>query len=120
MAEQRILVVDDETMVREAVRLTLSHYGFIVETASSAAEALEKIPQGHFSLVITDLKMPEMTGDELAREIKQREPNMPIILLTGYAPAREPENVDAVILKPFSTADLRNTVIALTSGADKR
>ena len=113
MAEERILVVDDEMMVREAVRLTLSHYGFQVETASSAAEALEKLAQTTVSLVVTDLKMPETSGEELAREIRRRDPLMPIILLTGYPPQLEPVDVDAVILKPFSTADLRTTVVSL-------
>jgi CheY-like chemotaxis protein len=112
MVAQRILVVDDEAMVLDAVRLTLTHYGYRVETASSAAEALAKMPEGNYQLVVTDLKMPCMTGDELAREIKQRHPGIPVILLTGYAPDIPPADVDAILLKPFSTSELRSTVAA--------
>jgi CheY-like chemotaxis protein len=115
MPNKRILVVDDEAMVLDAVRMTLTHYGYSVETASSGAEALEKLLSTNFDLIVTDLKMPGMTGDQLAREVKKRQPDMPVILLTGYPPERQPAEVDAILLKPFSTTDLRATVTALMS-----
>ena len=113
MGEKRILVVDDEGMVLEAVKMTLTHYGYTVETASGAVEALTKFETGPFDLVVSDLKMPGMTGDRLAKEIKQRSPQMPIVLLTGYPPEVYPSNVDAVLLKPFSTLELRSTIAKL-------
>jgi CheY-like chemotaxis protein len=113
MCGNRILVVDDEAMVLESVRMTLTHYGLSVETAPGAREALAKLSTGEYEVLVTDLKMPGMTGDQLAREVKKRYPDMPIILLTGYPPEVRPSNVDAILLKPFSTADLRSTIAAL-------
>jgi CheY-like chemotaxis protein len=116
MPSKRILVVDDEAMVLDAVRITLNHYGYEVETASGGAEALEKLQEATFDLVVTDLKMPSMTGDELAREIKKRQPGLPIVLLTGHSPEVRPPDVDTILMKPFSTVDLWTTVAALTGG----
>jgi len=113
MLAKPILVVDDEGLVLESVRMTLSHYGHSVRTAGSGLEALAKLALEEFALVVTDLKMPGMCGDELARQIKGRWPRLPIILLTGFPPEVKPPGVDVILLKPFSTADLRNTVSRL-------
>jgi len=110
MPAKRILVVDDEDLVLESVRMTLVHYGHSVETAASGAEALAKLAKGEFALVVTDLKMPIMSGDEFARQIKQRWPHLPVILLTGFPPETKPPDVDLILLKPFSTSELRSTV----------
>jgi CheY-like chemotaxis protein len=113
MSEHRILVVDDEAMVLESLRMILAHYGYTVETASSGPEALVKLEHARFGLVVTDRKMPKMTGDHLAALIKQQWPHLPVIMVTGYPPDCKPPGVDAVLLKPFSTAGLRAAVDAL-------
>jgi CheY-like chemotaxis protein len=113
--KKQILVVDDEPMVLDAVRMALIFYGYAVETASSGAEALENLPGVSFDLVITDFNMPGMTGAVLAKEIKKRHPVLPIILLTGYPPPVRPSDVDMVLLKPYSTAGLRSAVESLTA-----
>ncbi len=118
MAAKKILVVDDEAMVLESVQLTLTHLGYGVESASSGVEALEKLTKGTFDLVVTDRRMPGMTGEQLAAEIKKRCPEMPIVLLTGFPPDCQPPEVDTVLMKPFSVADLRNTVLELTKGSE--
>jgi CheY-like chemotaxis protein len=115
MSRKRILVVDDEAMVLDAVRLTLNHYGYMVETASNAADALNKLPGAGFDLLVTDLKMPGMTGDQLAREAKRRYPTLPVILLTGYPPEVYPASIDTLLLKPFSNQELRDAVERLTN-----
>lgn len=115
MAGKNILVVDDEVMVLDAVRLTLTHFSHCVDTATSGAEALAKLQNGTFDLVITDLKMPGMTGEQLASEIKIRKPEVPVILLTGYIPEAQPKSVDLVLLKPFSTQDLKQAIASLTA-----
>jgi two-component system, LuxR family, response regulator FixJ len=120
MAGNRILVVDDEAMVLESLHLTLTHYGFIVETASSGAEALRKLSGARFELVVTDRKMPNMTGDELAAHIKQQDRHMPVMMLTGYPPEQKPAAVDSILLKPFSTAGLKAAVDALVKAHPDR
>lgn len=113
MPGKRILVVDDEAMVLDSLRMTLDHYGYEVETASSGPEALDKLGREEFDVVVTDRKMPDMTGDQLAAFIKQQKPNLPVIMLTGYPPDRRPADVDVIVLKPFSTVGLRATIEAL-------
>jgi two-component system, cell cycle sensor histidine kinase and response regulator CckA len=113
MAGIRILVVDDERMVLESVRMTLVHYGYSVEAACGGPEALAALHSSEFALVITDRKMPGMSGDQLAKEIKAQFPGLPVVLLTGYPPDRKPPGVDVVLLKPFSTQELRGVIEAL-------
>jgi CheY-like chemotaxis protein len=117
MSGKRILVVDDEPMVLESVRITLCHYGYAVVTAGSGLEALEKLRETEFGLMVTDRKMPIMTGEQLAAQVKQSWPGLPIIMLTGFPLETKPEGVDVVLLKPFSTTGLRSAVdVLLTKG----
>jgi CheY-like chemotaxis protein len=113
MSGKHILVVDDEASVIESLRMTLTHYGYAVDTAASAQEALEKLQAAAYRLVVTDRKMPNMTGDQLAACIRRTWPRLPVIMLTGYPPEAKPPGVDAVLLKPFSTAGLRATIEGL-------
>lgn len=107
VSTRRILVVDDEAMVCESVRLLLAYDGHQVETASSGPEAIAKIESGTYDVVFTDFSMPGMKGDELARKIKERDPGKPVILLTAFPPAIQPQAVDLIITKPFYLATLR-------------
>ncbi len=81
----KILVVDDEAPVRDIVRKGLSQMGgYSVEVAQNGVEAIEKIEQDVFDLVLTDLKMPEMDGIELLKTIKGTRPEVMVILMTAY------------------------------------
>jgi CheY-like chemotaxis protein len=95
--------------------MALTLYGYAVDTASSAAEALDKLSAGSFDLVITDFTMPEMNGAALAKEIKERHPALPIILLTACPPRARSADVDLVLAKPYSNSSLRSAVVSLTS-----
>ena len=107
VSSRRILVVDDEAMVCESVRLLLAYDGHQVETASSGPEALAKLETGTFDVVFTDFSMPGMKGDELAQKVKERDPRKPVILLTAFPPSTQPQAVDLIITKPFYLATLR-------------
>jgi DNA-binding NtrC family response regulator len=81
----KILVVDDETPVQEILKKGLSQMGgFSVEVAQNGREAIEKIENDVFDLVLTDMKMPEMDGLELLKTIKGTWPDMMVILITAY------------------------------------
>jgi len=81
----KILVVDDEVSIREMIKKGLSQMGeFNVETAQNGVEAIEKIEKEIFDLVLTDLKMPEMDGLELLKNIKGTRPEVMVILMTAY------------------------------------
>ena len=81
----RILVVDDEAVIREGMRRILEMDGCHVETTSSGRAAIEKIQEQDFDVVITDLKMPGMDGIEVLKTIKVLQPDVPVIVITGYA-----------------------------------
>jgi diguanylate cyclase (GGDEF)-like protein len=82
----RILVVDDDRLIREMTRDALTEEGFLVDTASSGGDALESIEKhGPYAVVITDLSMPEMDGLELMEKVKRAQPRTDVIILTGYA-----------------------------------
>ncbi len=84
MAGKRVLLVDDEELVREMVAYFLSEGDFEIVTAESAKYALDIIDKGNFfDIVVSDMNMPIMTGLEFAQEIKNRDMNLPFILLSG-------------------------------------
>ena len=79
-----ILVVDDEVNIRRGLAMGLVDEGYNVYEASDGLEALKIIASKEVDLVITDLKMPEMTGDELLKQITANYKNIPVIILTGH------------------------------------
>jgi len=117
--QRRILVVDDEPLVCDAIKMMLEFDGHVVETAGSAKAALVLLEKGKFDLVITDFEMPIMKGDELAAVIKSRDPTQPVIMITAYAEmlqaAGKPlTGVDSIISKPFLLEDLREAIAKAT------
>ncbi|MEO8426322.1 MAG: response regulator [Verrucomicrobiota bacterium] len=113
---QHILVVDDEPMVREALKMVLTFEGHTVELASDGPEALQKVAEHKFDIIFTDLKMPQMLGQELARCIKEKDPYQVVVMVTAYAgflsPPQEKKTnpVDFILTKPF---DLETIVSAV-------
>ncbi|EDY16229.1 histidine kinase [Chthoniobacter flavus Ellin428] len=112
----RILVVEDEPLVREVISVYLAEDQHDVTTAENGRVGLEKFKEGTFDLVMTDRAMPEMNGDQLAIEIKKLRPEQPIILLTGFGDlmagsGEQPQGVDLVVSKPFTLATLRNAMV---------
>jgi DNA-binding response OmpR family regulator len=118
VSPKRVLIVDDEPMIREVISMFFEDHGFTVETADDGRSAIEKFRSMPYDLVMTDRAMPEMNGDQLAREIKELHPGTPVILLTGYGEqmnqdGERPPGVDAVVAKPFSTVGLRQVLVDL-------
>ena len=110
-AAYRLLVVDDEAMVRNVTAKLLRLRGHSVEEASGGPEALAKLADHPFDLVVTDLGMPEMSGHELAYRIRQHHPHLRIVLLTGHTDADDKSaNVDVVVKKPFQIDALDATI----------
>ncbi|GAU82605.1 response regulator [Bosea sp. BIWAKO-01] len=114
----RILVVDDEESLRALVARGLTLDGHVCMMAGDGAEALEILmaERGRFDLLLTDIRMPLMDGIALALAAKQEFPDLPIMLMTGYAEQRERAKsleaiVSEVMTKPFTIAELRATVM---------
>jgi CheY-like chemotaxis protein len=116
-----ILVVDDEPLVADTLRLLLGMDNHRVELASDGETALARYEGGRFDLVITDLLMPGMDGLELARLIKARVPEQRILLATGHLEAvsnneKMRQNIDGLLGKPFSQEELREALKAVFPG----
>ena len=118
----RILIVDDEVATCEVLAQRLSKEGYSCVLAHNGKEALHHFYKEHFSLMISDIKMPEMDGLELLKKVKTLGPQMMVIMMTGYA------EVDTVvkalhfgaydfILKPF---DLDLVVFSVKKALDKK
>ena len=112
---RRILVVDDEPLIRQLHQEVLSEFGFIVELAANGAAAWDALQLHHFDLLITDNEMPQMTGVELLEKLHVARIALPVILVSGTMPAKElktPELlcVEATLHKPYAIADLLKTV----------
>jgi signal transduction histidine kinase len=117
-----VLIVDDEPRVLEVVSAYLRCDGHSVSTAGSGREALEKFQRNQFDLVVLDRVMPEMSGDQTARFIKQVKHDIPVIMLTGFGALIEvsgsqPAPVDVVLDKPITLDALRQTIDKLLHAA---
>ena len=111
----KVVVVDDEEVILDTIRDLLQKENYDVITYLSAVEALQDIRKGDTDIVLTDLMMSEMDGLELMKAIREFQPEIPIIMITGYATihtARHAKKLGAFdhVAKPFSMADLKDVV----------
>ena len=112
-----ILIADDEEPLRGFVARALQLDGHTVDAACDGGEALDLLsaPGADYDLLLTDIRMPIMDGIALALAAARLKPDMPILLMTGYADQRERARdlealIKDVLTKPFSLADLRQAV----------
>ncbi|MFN7994119.1 MAG: response regulator [Bryobacteraceae bacterium] len=116
MSEGRILLVDDETVVRTYVGIALKRSGFEIVEACNGHEALEIVKSDirGFDLLLTDVRMPGMDGTELARIVSERHPAIPVLYISGYPLDFEAEQKKykscGFVQKPFVPADLLKAV----------
>ena len=117
-----VLVVDDEDLVRKFVERVLREAGYRTATASDGPEALEVAATlEHFDILVTDVMMPQMTGDELARRVRISAPAIKVLYLTGFSDRLFKEKVtlwadEAFLDKPCSVTGLRQAVSLLLFG----
>ena len=107
----RILLVEDEDMVRAVAERALTRQGYTVVTASDGDEGVEAMRQNaDFDMVVTDVVMPSMDGPAMAREIRLLAPDMPVLFMSGYAEEQLRREIDLegmhFIAKPFSVAQI--------------
>lgn len=112
MENYRILVVDDEKVIREFLRDFLSDQGYETDLATDGKEALDKIKRSNYDLVITDIKMPNADGIEVLRKVKRKNSNTGVIIITGY-PSLETEKeckkfgAAGYLVKPFQISQIK-------------
>ena len=112
---EELLVVDDEPQMLIAINETQRRSGDCITPAGSGMEAMTRLKEKYYQLVITDMRMPEVSGLDLLRKVKNLAPQTPVILLTAYGTIQNA--VDAMrdgaydyLLKPFSSESLENVV----------
>ncbi len=114
-----VLLVEDEVLVRHALKVALEELGFAVLAAGSSQEALAQLHSGReVALLITDIAMPGMNGRELADAARALRPDLPVLLTTGYEPS-PPDRADLpVLVKPYLVDELAAAIRALLPGRD--
>ncbi len=121
MNKPRILIIDDEDIIRSSCERILKPAGYVVESSKSGSEGLDILARRSFDLVLTDLKMPDMDGIDVLIKIKERWPQTEVIIMTGYGTVKTAVRAMKIgvfdyIEKPFTPDDLLN----LTSKALER
>lgn len=118
-SSSKVLIVDDDFSLRSVLSLIFEDFGYSVVTAMNGREALEMYSKEPFSLLITDYEMPELSGGELVDEVKRRDSNLPIVVISGAASdavflnmLRHPRLV--VLRKPFDHQDLYKAITVVT------
>jgi DNA-binding response OmpR family regulator len=113
---KKILVVDDEENIRELYRDELVEQGFEVDLAEDGFKALEKLAVFKPDLITLDVKMPGLDGIEVLRLIREKDVNIPVLLLTAFGEFRQDFNTwasDAYIVKSANLSELVDTVHTL-------
>jgi putative two-component system response regulator len=111
----RILVIDDEHVIRDLMREILERGGHETVGAETADDALALLDDPEIALVVSDIVMPGLSGLELLEEVRARRPSLPVILVTGAGTYENlsqavTRGADGLVIKPFSHADLQNAV----------
>jgi DNA-binding response OmpR family regulator len=119
MAPARILICDDEEGVRESLKLILEDT-YQLEVAMDGAEAVRRVAEAPFALMILDLKMPQMDGIETLRRVRKISATMPVLILTAYQSvdiAKESVRLGAndYLSKPFDSTQVLEVVSRLLS-----
>ena len=118
----QVLVVDDDASMQRMLRQRLEREGYAVQTAPNGEEGLNLIRKEVFNLIITDLRMPKLRGEELVRAVSQFNPNIPIIVMTAYGEVNEAvelmqDGIYHYVTKPFDVEDL---VLKVKRALDKQ
>ena len=121
-ALRKVLVVDDDPVVGNSFSRVLSDKGYVVITAANGDEAMEKLQAEKYDVVFTDLRMPGMTGVEVAENVRARHPWTPVVIVTGYGSRTSEERaraagVSAFLHKPLSPEMIEDSTAQALLGA---
>jgi DNA-binding response OmpR family regulator len=127
-APHRILVVDDDFSIREVSKTVLNRSGYEVDTAVDGRGAWQALSTVSYDLLITDNSMPNVSGVELLKKVRDARMALPVIMATAQSPEEDFIQYPAIrpaatLLKPFNIAELLGTVkavLGMTAGAGER
>ena len=119
---EKILIVDDERSILELLKTVFQKQGYRVETSLSARKALDMIEEDSFDLILTDIKIPGMSGMDLLKKVKEMNSDIPVIMITAYGTIKQA--VEALkggaldyVVKPFDVDELK---IIVSQGLEKK
>ena len=120
---KNILIIDDEGIITKTIGNLLKREGYIADIAESGQDAVEKVKNTEFGLIVADIRMPGMDGLEAISNIKkylkeEKKPDIPVIFITGYADSDayiKAEKYGKVIFKPFDMKEFLTEVTATLS-----
>ena len=113
--KKKILVLDDEEMIRDLLKETFQKKKYEVEIAVDGNEALKKIQANHFDLLVTDLRLPDISGMDILSRVKKKHPEMGIIMITAYGSIKNAvkamkQGAFDYIAKPFNLDEMEMVV----------
>jgi DNA-binding NtrC family response regulator len=119
----KVLILDDEPIVGERLKASLERADFLVDAFSSSKNALNKLREEEFDILVTDLKMSSPDGMEVLRTAQQIRPGIKSVVITGFATKATAEEArrngaTEFIAKPFRISDLKDLLIKLTGPGD--
>jgi two-component system repressor protein LuxO len=111
MVKKKILVVEDEEELLKIYGAILNEGGYDVDLVSTGADALKKATEGGYSLLMVDIKLPDVMGDEIVKELRTKGDETPIIIVTGYPSlSRSIDTLDLgiheILIKPLTSTEL--------------
>jgi len=107
----KILIIDDESGILNMLETKLTRTGFLVDTAKSGEEGLAKIKLNNYSLILTDLQMPDISGDKILYFIRNKKmSSIPVVGMSGTPWLLSQNDFDATLQKPFSLKELEDTL----------
>jgi len=111
LAARRVLIVDDEAPIRDLCARVLTRNGFAVTMASTGEDAVRQLQDGPFDLVISDIRMPGISGMDVLTTAKSLYPSIAVILITGFgthdvADRANQSGADRILMKPFDAMEL--------------
>ena len=121
MTQPSILVVDDELLIRDLLYDFFSGQGWHIAVAENGEKALAVLQDKEIDLVLSDIKMPEMDGLQLAETLKERHPDLPVVLMTGYPSVESAVSalrakVEDYVIKPFNINQLYKLIEGTLKG----
>ncbi|MCF8092824.1 MAG: response regulator [Desulfotignum sp.] len=113
-ASVKILIIDDEPAISRMLSIALSKKGYVIDTAENGRQGIEKIRCNHYDLILTDILMPDVSGRQVARELKKiKEKTIPIVGMSGTPWLLDNGLFDAVLPKPYSLKELFELVCSM-------
>jgi two-component system repressor protein LuxO len=111
MAKKKILVVEDEEELLKIYGAILGEGGYDVDLVSTGADAMKKATKGGYSLLMVDIKLPDVMGDEIVKDLRAQGDKTPIIIVTGYPSlSRSIDTLDLgiheILIKPLTSTEL--------------